>query len=208
MIESLIVLTPTRDKFRGCRWSVHAVHAAARLLSLDVEYYELDRRSLIECRNDLLELVKQAHPQEDSLRLFWLDDDVLVPNSEDLANFLYNAENLHYNLVAPYRTIQPTCIVHGVENWSEGKCTCTFSYCHKPDEPSMYTREEVSKLKPFAQIEFAGLGCYFGEMPLNYKFRLTPEGEQTEDLNFFVDHPEIVIRHYPLKLRHLKERPL
>ena len=189
---------------------MHVVYAAARALGVELEYYEQERQSLVETRNRILQEVRKAHPDDKTLNVLWLDDDILIPSSENLAAMIYQAEEHHYNLVAPYKILDPSCKIHAQwwKPYETAKCTCVLSYSHLAKKRSLYSQDEVRALKPYDLIPFAGLGCYYGEMPLYYKFHLAPEGEQIEDVLFFEENPQIVLRHFPLPLKHLKEFPI
>jgi hypothetical protein len=68
----------------------------------------------------------------------------------------------------------------------------------------MLTIEEYKTIKPYDQIAMAGLGFYYGDLPLNYKFHADGKPYLGEDLNFFFDNPDIKPRVAPVQLKHLK----
>jgi hypothetical protein len=68
---------------------------------------------------------------------------------------------------------------------------------------SLYTVEETRQLRPWDRVANAGLGFYYGWLPLDYKFH--EDGAfGGEDLNFFWDNPWIEPRVFGLALKHIK----
>ena len=68
-----------------------------------------------------------------------------------------------------------------------------------------YTNEEVDKMENYAPVEYSGLGFYYGDLPLNYKFHSDDMGE---DFYFFKEnHLELRLAKN-IKLLHVKSIPL
>lgn len=127
---------------------------------------------------------------KDVVRGFMIDDDILLKSTQqvNLMTVVKTADQYHWNFVSPYRT-------------RDGYCAIT-----KPNGDLM-TVEEVRSFAPFDRIPNAGLGFYYGDLPLSYKFH--EEGVfGGEDLNFFHENPQLEVRIVDLSLEHLKVCPL
>lgn len=59
--------------------------------------------------------------------------------------------------------------------------------------PKTINAEQYAELEDWADIKAAGLGFYYGEIPLDYTFRFDAKpdlsGGMGEDFHFFMDHP-------------------
>lgn len=123
---------------------------------------------------------------KDIIRGFMIDDDILLKAAQQqhLAIAIETADRFGWNFVAPYRTRDGYCAI-------------------AKKNGDLMTVEEVRNLKPFDRVPNAGLGFYYGDLPLTYKFH--EDGMfGGEDLNFFYENPDLEIRCVDLGLKHLK----
>jgi hypothetical protein len=119
-----------------------------------------------------------------------LDDDVLINNAQQLYDVLHYADKNDLNIVAPLMM-----------------ATGKWTYVHEPvpkdnDKFEMYTSEDIDKLKPYDKLWAAGLGFYYGTLPLDYTFH-SDKPYQGEDINFFREN-DLDVRHAELRLYHAK----
>lgn len=113
-------------------------------------------------------------------RVFILYDSVRINASpEELGADMARAELEHTNIIADYRS-----------NWF-GK---VFNMIGAPDISGEYRFLENSEIKALKHFEpmpegyIAGLGCYYGDLPLGYKFHYNTDDIYSEDINFFRDN--------------------
>lgn len=124
--------------------------------------------------------------KKDVVRGFMIDDDVLLKSDmqSNLQLAMETADKFNWNFMAPYRI-------------RDG-----FTSIAKKDGELMSV-DEVRRLKPFDRVANGGLGFYYGDLPLSYKFH--EEGVfGGEDLNFFYENPQLDVRIVDLNLKHLK----
>jgi len=129
------------------------------------------------------------------IRGFLIDDDIRFVDQKELERVIQLTDKNHWNVVAPYRA-------------KDGR----FTIIKKVPLPNsgirteMLTQTELEKIKPYDEVGLAGLGFYYGDIPLTYAFH---EGNPHigEDLNFFHDN-DLHVRLAPLYLEHLKVMPL
>lgn len=126
------------------------------------------------------------------VRGFLLDDDIRFVDQPALEHVIQTADKNSWNVVAPYRT-------------KTGRFSIIKTIPPRPSGTTteMLTEAELAEIKPYSEIEMAGLGFYYGDIPLDYEFR---EGNPYtgEDLNFFHDNKQLHPRLAPLFLEHLK----
>jgi len=122
----------------------------------------------------------------DVLRGFMIDDDILLKTNKQkaLALAIKTADQFGWNFISPYRTRDGYCAV-------------------ARENGDLMTVAEVRSLKPFDRVPNGGLGFYYGDLPLTYRFH--EDGVfGGEDLNFFYENPQLDLRVVDLELRHLK----
>jgi hypothetical protein len=132
----------------------------------------------------------KAAYEKDTIRGFLIDDDVLLKSAQqaNLKMAIETADKFHWNFVSPYRV---------ADGWT--------SIARK--DGTLLSVEEVRLKQPFDRIENAGLGFYYGDLPLTYKFH--EDGVfGGEDLNFFHENPDLDPRIVDLDLKHLKMIPI
>jgi hypothetical protein len=124
------------------------------------------------------------------MRGLLLDDDIWVDDAQELAAIFTTADANGWNIVGPYMLADKS-----------------MSILTPPTEPGgnphRMTVEEVADLDEYSNIWAAGLGFYYGDLPLEYKFH---EGNPWvgEDLNFFCDNPQLETRVAPMRVLHAK----
>lgn len=120
------------------------------------------------------------------LRGIMIDDDILLKSEHqnDLRLAIETADRFHWNFVAPYR------VRDGFTSIAR-------------ENGSLLTPEEVRIKAPFDRVDNAGMGFYYGDIPLTYKFHESGVFGG-EDLNFFHENPDLQIRMVDLQLKHLK----
>lgn len=120
------------------------------------------------------------------IRGFMIDDDILLKSHQqgNLKLAIETADKFHWNFVSPYR------VRDGFTSIAR-------------ENGDLLTVEEVRSKAPFDRIGNAGLGFYYGDLPLAYKFH--EDGVfGGEDLNFFHENPQLEPRIIDLGLKHLK----
>jgi hypothetical protein len=130
------------------------------------------------------EAKKSLPPGTKTVRGFMIDDDILLMDMDAVVAAMQIADRNNWNIVAGYRTK-----------------TGHICVCHA--DARMFTAEEFSKLKPYDTVPLAGLGFYYGDLPLDYEFHADGKPFMGEDLNFFYD-TKIEPRVAPIPLKHLK----
>jgi len=139
--------------------------------------------------NSFQEAKKHLPAGIEVVRGFLLDDDILLTDEGALYDAVKIADEKHWNIVAPYRTKHNHI------------CICD-------ETGTMLSIEEFSKLAPYAPVHYAGLGFYYGDIPLNYEFHADGKPFAGEDLNFFHDNPQLKPRVAPVPTKHLKVIPI
>lgn len=128
--------------------------------------------------------------EKDAIRGFLIDDDILLKSDQqqNLKVAIETADKFHWNFVAPYRV---------ADGWTS----------IAKENGMLLSVEEVRIKAPFDRIDNAGLGFYYGDLPLTYKFH--EDGVfGGEDLNFFHENPQLEPRIVDLNLKHLKQIPI
>lgn len=131
----------------------------------------------------------RKHVPNDVVRGFLIDDDILLTDEDALYDAVKIADKNNWNIVAAYRT------KHG-------------KVCLTDETGTMLTVEQYAKLGPYASIPMAGLGFYYGDIPLTYQFHADGKPFQGEDLNFWYDNPQLKPKVAPIPNKHLKVIPI
>jgi len=183
-VDKCVVICPTRDEQGAVARSVailwNVIFATQRLPcyihASCVGYARVRTNSFQEARKNV---------DKDLVRGFLIDDDILLTDENALYEAVRLADRNHWNIVAPYRT------KHG------RVCLCDAT-------GEMMTVQQFAQMAPYAPIPLAGLGFYYGDIPLNYEFHADGKPFQGEDLNFFYDNPQLQPRVAPIPNKHLK----
>lgn len=164
--KTLLIGIPTRDEYMIGR-TIGDISAAAILMKrLPLFLYGVGT-NLCAGRDLILKLAKE-NAGADSCRMLWLDSDIWIRTpAADIAKYLQEADDKNYNIIAPYRRLDQDSSV----NSPDGK---PFKW------------DELGKLEQHQKVLSAGMGFYYGDTPLNYKFYMS--GDVSEDHNFFADN--------------------
>lgn len=128
-----------------------------------------------------------ADLKTDKVRGILIDDDIILPHQSQnaLGTAITIADTYNFNFVSPYRV-------------KDGYVSIAHS------NGQLMHPDEYSQLKPWDRVPNAGLGFYYGDIPLDYIFH-EEEPFAGEDLNFFYENPQLDIRQVDLGLRHIKQ---
>ena len=128
-------------------------------------------------------------------RGFIIDSDVWLQSSTDVTiNYIKRADEEHCSFVGAY--LEPTG---------------TLALQVKRGEK--LTQEQYKSLPDWSPVAMAGLGFYYGDIPLDYTFKfdanIVTGGGLGEDFHFFNDHPQYNTKLAKgIKLAHMKYVPL
>ena len=181
------VICPTREYQGAPAQSIATIWNALWCLNREPAYVQAGAHGYAFVRNSTMQQLKKTWNKE-VLRCLLIDDDIMITQQEALMEAILMADRWGWNFVSPYRV-------------KDGKVTI----CHA--NGVMMTQDEYLKITSWDIVENAGLGFYYGDVPLDYVFH---EGGKHagEDLNFFADNPWIKPRFVDLGLIHLKVMPL
>jgi hypothetical protein len=189
------VICVTRDEHGAPAATIACIYSSLFKNRLSTMYIQNGGLGYAHARNvvfaDALDKIQRI-----KVRGSLLDDDVKLTDQPQLDKIIKYADEKNYNVVAPYRTLgNRLSIVKRIPPKPNGTST------------EMLTEEEARQIKPFERIQLAGLGFYYGWIPLDYKFH---EGIPYigEDLNFFEENPQLEPRLAPLYVEHLKTASL
>jgi len=187
-VKKVPVICPTRDEQGAVARTVallwNTIFATGRL----PVYVHASCYGYARVRTSSFEEARK-NVDSDIVRGFLIDDDILISDGDALYDAVITADKYNWNIVAPYRTKHNHI------------CLCD-------ETGTMLTVEQFSKLEPYAQIPLAGLGFYYGDIPLKYEFHADGKPFAGEDLNFWHDNPQLKPRVAPLPLKHLKVIPI
>jgi hypothetical protein len=187
-VKVVPVICPTRDEQGAVGRTVavlwNAIFASGRLPC----YVHASCIGYARVRTDSFKEARK-YVDADVVRGFLLDDDILLTDEDALFDAVKIADQHGWNIVAPYRTKHNRV-------------------CLTDETGVMLSLEQFSKLQPYAPIPMAGLGFYYGDIPLTYEFHADGKPFLGEDLNFFYDNPQLKPRVAPIPNKHLKVIPL
>lgn len=181
------VICPTRDYQGAVAQSIVTIWNALWLMGREPAYVQFGAHGYAFVRSGCFAGLRDQF-KVDSMRGLMIDDDILIKSQQELIDAITIADKYKWNFVAPYRV-------------RDGYTTIADK------DGTLLTVDEVRKFQPWDRIEKAGLGFYYGDLPLTYKFHENaPHGG--EDLNFWADNPQLEPRIVDLELVHLKVMPL
>ena len=127
-------------------------------------------------------------------RGFIVDSDIeIISASKNLLYYIKKADKENCSFVSGYYTLQ-------------GITDIMLHY------PSTVKPEEYIKIKDWEKIDVAGLGFYYGELPLSYKFKYDAQPDNKtgmgEDFYFFKDNKFNVKLAKNISLGHIKPASL
>jgi hypothetical protein len=177
------VICATRDFQGAVAESVVTIWNALWLINREPIYVQFAAHGYAFVRAGVFKGLKQQFGT-DLLRGIMLDDDILIKDQRALIKAILQADQEGWNFVSPYRV-------------RDGYTSLANA------DGSLLRIEETKALKRWDRIPNAGLGFYYGDLPLDYQFH--EDGVfGGEDLNFFYDNPQLDIRVVDLELKHLK----
>lgn len=178
------IIVPTRDEQGLVARSVATIWNTFWSLGKYPVYVHASCYGYAQVRTDSY---KEARKNVDSDRPrgLMIDDDILITDAQALLQAIVKAEQNKWNIVAPYR------------NTAGGVVICKT-------DGAMLTVDEYRQLKPYDRVPMAGLGFYYGDLPLTYKFHADGKPYAGEDLNFWYDNPDLKPRIAPIPLKHIK----
>lgn len=179
------VLCATRDFQGAVAETIVTIWNVLWQLNMEPMYVQMQSHGYAFVRANLFHDLKLSL-NTNQIRGFMIDDDILLKSGAQkaLSAAIQTADAYGWNFVAPYRTRD--------------------GYVAILDENhQMMTPSQIAKMQPFDRICNAGLGFYYGDLPLDYQFH---EGGTFggEDLNFFWENPQLQPRIFDLGLKHLK----
>lgn len=139
-------------------------------------YMNITRTGITISRTTGVELLRSFFPDAKSVRGWMIDSDVEIVDmdgkvSQRIASAMARADREKTNFIIPYASVSAdTGVLPGL--W--------HSSLHK------YTLEDYHSLKDWDTVGLAGLGMYYGEIPLNYVFH--EDKGVGEDFAFFMDN--------------------
>jgi hypothetical protein len=187
-IPILPILTPTRGPWGIPGSTMLTLSTVAFNLKRIPVYFEVTGAGYAWVRSDLFNYAKTGL-QRDRVRGILIDDDILVNDGIKLTQAIQKADENNWNFVSPYKCLGGIYSIASVEKFH------------------MLSEEEIQELKDWDVVENSGLGFYYGDIPLTYKFSENGKFQGGEDLNFFHDN-NLQIRIVGMKLKHIKQQPL
>jgi hypothetical protein len=139
--------------------------------------------SLLFARTEIFSVIKKMSGK-DKVRGLMLDSDIIIPINQvkKITEEIIKADKENYNFVLPYPTSNGSSI-----------------YDLKGEK--IIQIDDISEFMKMDKAYASGLGFYYGDLPLDYKFRT--DNNMGEDINFFIDNSispkvikEIEILHY------------
>jgi hypothetical protein len=177
------VICATRDSQGAVAYSIATIWNALNAMGREPVYVQFAAHGYAFVRAGVFKELKKEF-NTDRIRGILIDDDILIKDQLGLIQAITVADQYGWNFVAPYR-VRDGYVALAHENGS------------------LYTVEETRQLRPWDRVPNAGLGFYYGWLPLDYKFH--EDGAfGGEDLNFFWDNPWIEPRVFGLSLKHIK----
>ena len=184
------IITPTRLYQGAMGRSIATLYNTFYALGKQPLYLQSAGAGYAAVRSASFELTQQVFQGRTTLRGLLLDDDIWVDDSVGLGEIITIADENGWNIVAPYML-------------ADKSMSILTPPVGDSEYPHRMTVEEVADLEEYSKIWAAGLGFYYGDLPLEYKFH---EGNPWagEDLNFFCDNPQLETRVAPMRVLHAK----
>lgn len=171
--ELLPVLIPTPNGNMPIK-TMMSLFQTAYLLKRAIEpFSEAGNLGIPAARTHLFKKTREFYDNQNVIRGLMIDSDIVFDRPDILAEYIEIADKNNWNLVGNY--------MHRNTNKLEN----TVYYRDENQAFLPYTIEQYKELDDLSVIESAGLGFYYGDLPLNYKFHSSFNGE---DVNFFDDN--------------------
>ncbi len=208
------VLCPNKNSFMDVT-TVITVSRAAQLMKKNLLFLTDEKFGVLNSRTSLYQVLKEnlkiiTGQDVNECRALMLDSDMMIKSSaEELAAWFTEADKNKWNLIGNYRTIINRDLEKGITVTNmilrPNKNLYEEEYGRKYYYYENYTDKEIAELKFGDSLgdSVAGLGFYYGDCPLDYKFYFDLYGE---DFNFFRDMQVKgkEFRFIPVKNRHTK----
>lgn len=179
--------------------AIHRMHRDPVYIQASAHGYAFVRNKCVATLHDYCK-VNNIPIDNGVIRGWWLDDDILIPDLKSIVEVMKEADRNGWNVSAPYLTIgsndngEPVGSIYKHTTEADGKTP----------KIEMMTVEEVNSLQPYQRIDGSGLGCYYGNIYIDYNFHADGRPFQGEDCNLFWDKPDIELRFAPLVVKHCK----
>ncbi|MEM3225729.1 MAG: hypothetical protein QXS44_01570 [Saccharolobus sp.] len=143
---------------------------------LDVKplFLQASVSGLLYARNSLFDILKNYYKKitgEDKkiVRGLMIDSDIVIPSSScvKITEAIKEANLNRYSFVIPYNNLMGTSIFIKEDN-------------------KLKNVVDPKELKTIDKCYASGLGFYYGDLPLDYRFNFN--NNQGEDINFFIDN--------------------
>lgn len=135
-----------------------------------------------------------------SIRGLWLDSDIRIMDQAATLEAIRYADEHNINIVGNYLrgTVgqEDNTVYHRQKFTSEdGSIVEKFDIA--------YTNDEIDKMPNYSKVDFAGLGFYYGYLPLTYNFMRDRMGE---DFHFYYDNKLDIRLAKQVQLAHRKSQ--
>lgn len=122
---------------------------------------------LVFARQEMFRLLKNI-TKKDRIRGLMIDSDIIIPSkiTKAIVEKIYESDKEQYNFVIPYLTSVGLSI-----------------YVKKEDKIEIM---DIDSFKVAEKCYTSGLGFYYGDLPLDYKFNYC--NGKGEDINFFIEN--------------------
>jgi hypothetical protein len=182
----LPMLTPTRDNTMDDQLTLNCI-SIAQMLKKEYIRVTATASTIHAARSEAFRLLKKSIKEQlgydvSNVRGMLVDSDIRWDGSENsrIVEEMKKADEGKYNFVLPYRIRDEVSILSKTVNTN----------------PQAYHRipimQYLTEWENYKDADVAGLGFYYGDLPLDYVFHFTDYGE---DMNFFLDNnikPKVV----------------
>ncbi|MEM3264680.1 MAG: hypothetical protein QXH07_01870, partial [Thermoplasmata archaeon] len=142
----------------------------------------------------------EAFPDVSEVRMLWIDSDIMLKNPMQFSEVIKYAYEKDYNIVGNYHNIHGDKVTNTI--YKRGKTDYMWDSLTDSDIEKLCKDQNTD----YPIIEGAGLGFYYGRVPIDYKFH---QDKQGEDFWFYTDCDFYQFRlASKLELAHWKEIPL
>ena len=139
-------------------------------------------------RNDVMEQIRNNFPGLKTVRMFWLDDDNIIMNPDEVMEVLQTAIKNYWNVTFKYHSIAGEKIINNV--WRRTPENAEAAGNKYGKNWTSMTDEQIESLAKeqgtdYPVIDGAGLGSCYIELPTDYKFHF--DEAQGEDFHLWDD---------------------
>jgi hypothetical protein len=154
------------------------------------------KTGIVASRQMCLEALKNYFPKQKYARALWLDSDMRVISASKLLEAINYADEHNINIVANYKRGQPpiydnTVYIRkvpdgkgGLRDITEAEREASSEYEGERYDVPM-TNTELKNHPDYGVVDYAGMGCVWGWVPLTYTFHTDNVGE---DFYYFRDN--------------------